>query len=196
MTGKLDAAYWSSRYQNRQTGWDLGQASPALVTFTEQNFPKDTRILLPGAGNAWEAEHLFHAGYTNITVLDISPEPLAALQERVPGFPAQQLVCADFFEHTGSYGLVLEQTFFCALDPQLRSAYARKMWELLAVDGILAGLWFGVEFDGGPPFGGSLEEYLRYFEPYFSCEEAGVAQNSVKPRAGNELFMRWRRKTR
>ena len=27
----MDASYWSQRYQNQRTGWDLGEVSPPLV---------------------------------------------------------------------------------------------------------------------------------------------------------------------
>ncbi|MGQ3014591.1 MAG: methyltransferase domain-containing protein [Flavobacteriales bacterium] len=197
MDTHLDKSFWNDRYRLGETGWDTGSASPAITEFVKEYIPKQARILIPGAGNAWEAEALFRAGYSNITVLDISEEPLQNLQERVPDFPAEKLVCGDFFEHRGVYDLVLEQTFFCALEPRLRGEYARKMHELLAENGMLAGLWFGVEFEKeGPPFGGSLPEYQRCFEPWFHCEEAVICQKSIKPRAGRELFMRWRRKIR
>jgi len=194
---RLDKAFWNERYRMGDTGWDTGSASPAITEFVKEYIPKEARILIPGAGNAWEAEALFREGYTNSTVLDISEAPLRNLQERLPDFPRGNLVCADFFSHKGAYDLVLEQTFFCALEPRLRADYARKMHELLVAGGLLAGLWFAVEFEReGPPFGGSLEEYRHCFEPWFTCEEAAISQKSIKPRAGRELFMRWRRKIR
>ncbi|MBL0911604.1 MAG: methyltransferase domain-containing protein [Bacteroidia bacterium] len=197
MDTRLDKSFWNERYRMGDTGWDIGSASPAITEFVKEYIPKEARILIPGAGNAWEAEALFRAGYSDITVLDISEEPLQNLQKRVPDLPAEKLVCGDFFNHEGEYDLVLEQTFFCALEPRLRGEYARKMHELLAENGLLAGLWFAVEFEKeGPPFGGSLPEYERCFEPWFHCEEAAISQKSIKPRAGRELFMRWRRKIR
>lgn len=197
MNQELDAGYWTDRYRNADTGWDIGYASPAITGFVEQYYSRHTRILIPGAGNAWEAEYLFRAGYTDITVLDISEEPLKQLRQRMPEFPSGKLVCADFFEHTATYDLILEQTFFCALNPALRRAYVQKMHSLLNEGGELAGLWFALEFETeGPPFGGTLEEYLATFEPFFVCAEAGISAQSVKPRAGRELFIRWKPKIR
>ena len=40
-----------------------------------------------------------------------------------------------FFEHNKKYDLILEQTFFCALNPALRRAYVAKVYELLNVNG-------------------------------------------------------------
>jgi len=126
-------------------------------------------------------------------VLDIAPEPLAAFAERVPDFPEDQLIRGDFFEHDKNYDLILEQTFFCALPPtpEMRSAYAKKMSRMLAGSGKLVGLWFDVEElgkPGEPPHGGTREEYLGYFRPYFHTKTFTRATNSIKPRAGNELF--------
>ncbi|WP_257098027.1 hypothetical protein [Sphingobacterium sp. E70] len=47
---------------------------------------------------------------------------------------------------------MLEQTFFCALDPILRKKYSNKMADLLHPHGILAGLMFNRTFESaGPP---------------------------------------------
>lgn len=35
-----------------------------------------------------------------------------------------------FFNHVGSYDLILEQNFFCVLDPKLRTTSAQKVHEL------------------------------------------------------------------
>ena len=149
---------------------------------------KDLRILIPGAGNAYEAEYAWRTGFRNVHVIDLAAAPLDNLRERVPNFPAGQLIEGDFFAHAGRYDLILEQTFFCALNPALRPDYAKKMHELLAPGGRLVGLWFDRDFPAGPPFGGSREEYLGYFDPYFNVQTFAPATNSIGPRAGSELF--------
>jgi len=84
--------------------------------------------------------------------------------------------------------LILEQTFFCALNPDLRTKYVQKMSELLSKDGKLVGLLFGVEFPNNPPFGGSKEEYLTLFSSKFKINLLEPCHNSAKPRMGSELF--------
>lgn len=185
--------YWSARYQQNQTGWDIGSPSPPLSEYLDQLTDKSLRILIPGAGNAHEAEYAWKQGFRNVHVLDIAPEPLAAFNVRVPDFPKAQLIEGDFFTHAGTYDLILEQTFFCSFPPlpETRSAYAKQMHNLLAPGGKLVGLWFNFPLTGDlekRPFGGTRAEYLGYLEPYFKVRVFETATNSIKPRAGNELF--------
>lgn len=190
----LNPAYWTQRYQDHQTGWDIGYASPAIVDFIVKNANLNDRILIPGAGNAYEAEYLFKKGFSNIYILDYSELPLKQFQTKNPEFPKEQILCQDFFEHTGNYDWIIEQTFFCALDPNLRSNYVKKMWELLKDNGSLIGLWFASEFKTpGPPFGGSKEEYLGLFENSFQILESDICQNSIPPRLGNEIFFHFKK---
>jgi thiopurine S-methyltransferase len=109
----------------------------------------------------------------------------------VPNFPNSQLIHQDFFAFQGTFDLIIEQTFFCALDPSLRKEYAKKMHSLLKSNGKLVGLLFDFPLaEEGPPFGGSKEEYLSYFKPYFSIEILESSYNSIPPRAGRELFIK------
>ncbi|MBK9729944.1 MAG: SAM-dependent methyltransferase [Chitinophagaceae bacterium] len=187
---KLDAAYWEARYKNQETGWDIGTVSPPLKSYFEQLKDKSARILIPGAGNGHEAAFLLDQGFNNVFMLDISKTPLLNFEEKYPSFPKAHLVHENFFEHNGIYDLIIEQTFFCALDPALRSAYAKKMYSLLATPGTLAGLLFDDPLmKDGPPFGGTREEYLKHFRPYFTLRTFERATNSIVPRAGRELFM-------
>ncbi len=192
--------FWRDRYQEGQTGWDIGYPSPPLTEYLDQLEDKTRRILIPGAGNAYEAEYAWKQGFTQVHILDVAPEPLQAFRQRVPDFPVDQLIQDDFFAHQGTYDLILEQTFFCSFvpHPETRAAYARKMHELLAPGGKLVGLWFNFPLTGDltkRPFGGSREEYLGYFAPYFTVQTLAPAHNSIKPRAGNELFGIFRRNT-
>lgn len=185
--------FWSARYHEGSTGWDIGYPSPPLADYLDQLTDKKLRILIPGAGNAYEAAYAWEQGFTNIFVLDIAREPLTAFQERLPEFPEKQLLQDDFFAHEGTYDLILEQTFFCSFPPlpETRSLYARKMHQLLTPGGKLVGLWFNFPLTGDMekrPFGGTREEYLRYLTPYFHPVVFESARNSIKPRMGNELF--------
>lgn len=186
----LDQGYWDQRWQKGETGWDIGEASPALMEYAAQLPDKSQRILIPGCGNAYEAEALALMGFSNIHLLDISPTLTQQLRQRLaPYAEIIQVHCEDFFQHRGYYDLILEQTFFCALDPTLREAYVRHCHALLKPGGRLAGLLFNCRFEQeGPPFGGCEAEYRRLFEGLFSIITMELCAHSIEPRKGRELF--------
>lgn len=186
---KLDADYWEQRYREGNTGWDIGSPSTPLKEYIDQLEDTSKRILIPGAGNAYEAEYLHKKGFKNSYVIDFSRTALDNFKNRVPDFPDSHILQGDFFELQMTFDLILEQTFFCALDPELRPDYAKKMHELLEPKGKLAGLLFDFPLTSeGPPFGGSASEYQRYFQPLFQVKLLEKAYNSIPPREGKELF--------
>lgn len=185
-----DKIFWDNRYQKNETGWDTGSITTPLKEFFDTLQDKSIKILIPGGGNSYEAEYLHKAGFDYVYVLDISEQPLINLKNRVPGFPAAHIIHGDFFELDQKFDLIVEQTFFCALDPQLREKYAIKMHELLKKGCSLVGLLFDAELNKDkPPYGGSKDEYIHYFRPYFEFKKFEKAYNSIPPRAGNELFI-------
>lgn len=185
----MNSDFWSDRYLQNNTPWDMGSPSPPLIAYLQRLYNKEQKILIPGAGNAYEAEWLWQNGFKNVFVLDISREPLRNFQNRLSSFPEDQLLCEDFFNHIDQYDLIVEQTFFCALPPHLRQDYAQKMYSLLKPGAKLFGLLFDFPLtEEGPPFGGSREEYERYFDSLFSIHRMERSYNSIKPRAGKELF--------
>ena len=182
--------FWDSLYQTNLMGWDLGIVSPPLKAYIDQLENKNLRILIPGCGNTYEAEYLLQKGFTNVTLIDIAPTLVNKLKNKFRENPNINIVLGDFFEHSGEYDLILEQTFFCAINPNLRTHYRDKMYALLSVNGKLAGLLFDKVFEKeGPPFGGSKEEYTQLFKTHFEFLVVDKCYNSVVPRMGNELFV-------
>ncbi len=183
-------SFWENRWQTGETQWDLGQPSPPIVEFFERDFstnPKSLSILIPGCGNAHEADFLLKKGFTDITLIDISPRAAQNLRDR---FGDRLTVLeGDFFELEGKFDLIVEQTFFCAIDPSLRARYVEKMASLLAPGGRLVGILFDAEFDGGPPFGGNRAEYRPLFEPFFDIKTMETCLSSIRPRQARELWM-------
>ncbi|WP_179346394.1 methyltransferase domain-containing protein [Winogradskyella ursingii] len=192
---KFDKNYWQNRYIEKETAWNVGSISTPLKTYIDQLKNKELKILIPGAGNAYEAEYLWNQGFKNVYVLDIAEAPLNNLSNRVPNFPKKQLVNADFFAFEDKFDLILEQTFFCALQPSLRERYVDKMHQLLNLQGKLAGLLFQFELtESGPPFGGSKKEYVNLFKEQFEIKVLETAYNSIKVRINKELFFIFEKK--
>lgn len=186
---KLNSDYWENRYKTNEISWDTGTITTPLKEYIDQIEDKSIKILIPGAGNSYEFEYLINNGFQNVYVLDFAQSPLDNIKERVSNCNKNQLIKSDFFEHNETYDLILEQTFFCAIDPSLRGDYVTKIKSLLNSNGKIAGLLFQFPLtDVGPPFGGSKSEYLTLFQDDFKVKTLETAYNSIKPRQGNELF--------
>ncbi len=191
----MDQIYWDTRWEKQETNWDIGYPSPALINYTDGIANKKTAILIPGCGNAYEAEYLLQHGFTNITLIDISPLAVEKLKHKFKGNSSIKILCEDFFEHKGIYDLVLEQTFFSAIPPFKRKDYAIKMHEILNNNGKIVGVLFDKQFNNPfPPFGGCPCEYKPIFEPYFEIKKMEKCYNSIEPRKGNEVFIHFIKK--
>ncbi|MBX2931412.1 MAG: methyltransferase [Chitinophagaceae bacterium] len=192
---ELDASFWNERWINKQTGWDVGYATPPITEFMKQYENKHAAILIPGCGNAYEAEFLIANGFTNITLLDIAEEAVKSLTEKFQSSTQINIVCDDFFHHQKKYDVIIEQTFFCAQVLERREEYIKKVHSLLNNNGQLIGVLFGITFEKeGPPFGGDIITYQQLFEPYFSIKTMEPCYNSIAPRAGAEIFIHLIRK--
>ena len=187
---KFGEAYWSEKYKQQLMGWDTGSITTPLKEYFEQLEDKDLRILIPGCGNGHEVKYLYDNGFTNVTVVDISAKPFTTLIRHCTNWGKDSFIVDDFFNIDGQYDLIVEQTFFCALDPRMRHDYSLKMHDLLAPGGRLAGVLFKVFFAGdNPPFGGNKKEYVEYFKDKFKFKVFDDCHNSIKPRIGKELFI-------
>lgn len=185
--------YWTERYTEQQTGWDIGYPSTPVKEYVDQLTDKTIEILIPGAGNAYEAEYLWKKGFKNVHILDISDVPLEQFKKRNPDFPVSQMHQADFFEFQGQYDLIIEQTFFCSFVPsdENRNAYAKHMAGLLKPNGKLVGVWFDIPLSGDMekrPFGGNKELYISYLSIFLKTITFDPCYNSIAPRQGSELF--------
>ena len=188
----LSESFWENKYKLNKIGWDLGEVSPPLKAYFDQLTNKDLKILIPGGGNSHEAEYLFNNGFKNVYVVDLSKTALDNIKRRVPNFPDVQLILGDFFNLNTTFDLVIEQTFFCAINISLRENYALKMKELLNKNGKLVGLMFdAVLNEKHPPFGGNKKEYTTYFESHFSMDIFTKCYNSFHNRQGMELFVKF-----
>lgn len=195
MKNRFNKTFWENKYKENKTGWDIGHISTPIKEYINQLENKNLKILIPGAGNSYEAEYLYNLGFKNTFVLDIAKQPLLNIKNRFKNFPSENLICDNFFNHSETYDLIIEQTFFCALDPHLRNDYSTKMHSLLNKNGKLAGLFFDFPLTNeGPPFGGSLNEYNQLFTNNFTIDTLDRCYNSIKPRQDRELFFIFEKK--
>ena len=188
---ELDASYWSNRFEQEDTPWDIGFVSTPIKEYIDQLTDKNISILIPGCGKSYEAGYLLQNGFTNITLIDISPTLTKRLEKKFDTYNKKQLtiITGNFFDLKGQFDLIIEQTFFCALNPALRKDYVDRMYELLKPGGKLVGVLFNRSFEGGPPFGGSKEEYKELFDEKFVIKKMEDCYNSIEPRKDAEVFI-------
>ena len=198
--------------------FDARRAAPAFVRALEAGrvAAAGRRALVPGAGRGYDLELLVRNGAASVTGLEISPSAVAAASAYLDGALEEEegdngqlsarakaaVVEADFFtfEPTGAdlngFDLVYDYTFFCALEPGQRDAWAARMGRLVKPGGNLVTLMFPLDGDrpGGPPFSVSKADYLDRLangrEPLFAVEsvEDVPAAASHPERGGREAL--------
>ncbi len=190
MPDHLNEQYWDERHKNENTPWCLNHVSPPLKAYFDQLEDKTQSILIPGAGHHFEAQYLLENGFMNVTLCDISAHAIDNIKKKLGEPRGLNYLNEDFFEIDSTYDLIIEQTFFCAIDPSLRERLVDKISKILNPNGKWAGILFATEFQKqGPPFGGSLLEYNYLFGKYLNIKNISMCYNSALPREGNELFI-------
>jgi hypothetical protein len=190
-----EAEFWDLRYASRFAPWDAGRVPAQLQRFARQ-LPNGVRVLVPGCGSAWDVRFLADSGL-NVTGLDFSAEAVAAARA-ILGPHGDRVQQADVFAPIAGapFDLVYERAFLCALPPRLWPQWGRRMAEVVAPGGALAGYFFIDPAAGerGPPFALKSQATLAgLLEPDFKCEEDAPAEDSIAVFAGRERWQRWRR---
>ncbi len=186
---KINKDYWEKLYANKELGWDIGYVSTPLKEYADRLTDKEISILIPGGGSGYEASYLYKKGFRNTFYLDYSEEAVKIFRKRDSLFPEANIINDDFFNHNGNYDLILELAFFTSIVPEDREKLALKIYDLLLPGGKYVGLFFNHEFKlNKPPFGAMKETYLELIKDKFRVKTFEIAYNSIKPRAGRELF--------
>jgi len=192
---ELNDRYWDERYVQGNAPWDLLTVSTPIKYLIGKYVTVQDKILIPGAGRGHELNWLRVNGYHRSIALDWSNEAISEAKALYPEIDDSSLLTGDFFQHRGSYDVIIEQTFFCALPPTQRPDYARHVADLLPTGGLLVGVWFVFALtEKGPPFGGSPKEYHVLFDPYFEWLRFEPCRVSAPERWGKEWLMVGRRK--
>jgi len=79
----LTRCYWQARYDQRQTGWNRGGASPTLLRWLAAGDLRPCRILVPGCGRGHEVVALAKADF-DVTGVDFAPLPLRLFKGNSP----------------------------------------------------------------------------------------------------------------
>lgn len=191
--GPLTAEDWDGRWRDESTPWEMGHATPPLVSAVAEGLAGPPgRALVPGCGTGHEVRMLAAAGFDAVG-LDIAPLAIERARRvaREEGSTARFVVgnlLALPAELTGM-DVVVEHCCFCALDPSLRDAYVDAVADALRPGGRLLGLFFVFEAEEGPPFGASEEELRHRFGRRFRIEFTRRPTDSHPRRADRDLLL-------
>ena len=178
--------FWDTRFRSGVTPWDAG-GSPAQLRAWMQGKER-LKILVPGAGTGYEVRLLSELGH-DVLGIDFSDAAVEASGQRVRK--------ADFFSlEQGSFDLVYERAFLCALPRSRWPDWGRRMAELLRPGGELAGFFYLDDNLRGPPFGTSRGELKSLLEAEFTPTEdqAIPAGDSIPVFTGKEIWQVWKRR--
>ncbi|MHB1286323.1 MAG: methyltransferase domain-containing protein [Leptospirales bacterium] len=195
-----DRSFWNQRYLDKNTGWDLGQAAPPFVHLVDSGqLIIGAKVLIPGAGRSHEGIYLARTGF-DVTCVDFAPAAVQEARESAHLAKVEMKVLeADFFDLNpilhGQFDYLIEHTCFCAIDPDMRTSYVEKAYQMLRPGGMLVGLFYAHNREGGPPWKTTEEEVRSLFEKRFDLVELALSDYSIDSRKGEELFGRLKRKS-
>jgi len=153
-----------------------GVSNPLAAELLRRNLVNRAGMtaLVPGCGRAYDALALAEHGFESVLAIDLSPAACQAAQAELAEIgdsmsTAGQRVdvrCGNFFELEGQYDLIWDNTFLCALDPEVRERWAQQMKALIAPGGELITCVFPIgDREGGPPYAMSVPLVHELLEP-------------------------------
>ncbi len=194
---------WARHYADGDTPWDLGGPHPELSLRLASGAlappRRGARALVPGCGRGHDALALARRGWC-VTAVDLVPTAateIAAELARGGG----SVVVGDVLALTperlgGTFDLIWDHTFFCALPRELRAQWGRVAVACLAPEGAYVALVFPVgkpEAEGGPPHGMSTADVAAVLAPELHVVEDSPVTRGVGRRTWPERFATLRR---
>jgi methyl halide transferase len=181
---------WQRHYDENDMGWDLGQVAPPFIRLWEEGQLPLGKVLIPGCGRGHEVLYLAGNGF-DVTGVDYSEGAVSHLQNALKERNLKgQILHQDFFSlensHDGLYDLVIEQTFFCAISPRQRTGYVQNVLRLLKPGGMLVGLFYHTDKEGGPPYNTTREDIESHFLENFEILKLEKEAKSAEQRKDKE----------
>ena len=191
---------WRGAWREGRTPWDAGQSPPALRDLLAADVVPAGKVLVPGCGTGYDLATLARPD-REVIGIDLSEEARDAFREAHPDLPGPvRYEVMDFFafDIEGGVDFVWDYTFFCALDPAQRNAWAEVMVRLLKPDALLATLLFPFEDPisnpEGPPWPINTELVRGFLGTRFDEVAVKSVERSHPGREGRERLALWRRR--
>lgn len=186
--------FWNERYESGRTPWDHGRVPRSLQDFLAAH-RNGGRVLIPGCGSGHEITAFARAGY-QVTAIDFAPSAVELARANVATDLVDRVVLGDFFAYgfaEAPFDVIYERTFFCAIMPDQREAYIRRMVQLLRPGGMLVGLFYLSDERDGPPFALNEPDHARLFNPAFTLVTDLAVPDEHPLFGANERWREYRR---
>ncbi|KAK9997709.1 hypothetical protein SO802_022395 [Lithocarpus litseifolius] len=190
---------WEKSWEQGVTPWDLGQPTPILVHLHQTGALPKGRALVPGCGSGYDVAAIAcpERYVVGLDISDIAIKKAVELSSPLPNASYFNFLKADFFTWSPSelFDLIFDYTFFCAIEPDMRLAWAQRIRDILKPGGELITLMFPIsDHVGGPPFKVSISDYEEVLLP-MGFRAVSIVDNelAIGPRKGREKLGRWKR---
>jgi len=188
-----EAEFWESRNTGGKMPWDFRGVPRALISWLK-TANSSGRVLIPGCGSGYEVKAFQDAGW-DVVAIDYAPAAVARAKAAL-GALADKVMLADFFMRDfggRKFDLIYERTFLCSLPPERWPAYARRMADLLAEGGRLAGFFLYGHEEEPPPYPLTEEAAQALFGENFVRVTDEAVTDSLPVFAGRERWQVWQK---
>lgn len=193
-------SFWNNKYNSNQDAWDLKSTTPIFKNWSSKlNKNKPQTICIPGCGKGYDALYLASKGH-NVYAIDFSSSALSYLK-RNNIYSNLTIIQSDFFnlsdEYFNYFDIIIEYTFFCAIDISKRSNYVNISKKILKSGGSFVGIIFPINYihkDDGPPFKVDMDIFEHLFSQDFILKKKEYNNLSIKSRKNNEIFYHYVKK--
>ena len=189
---------WERHYKANDLGWDLGEVAPPFVRLWEEKKISPCKAIIPGCGLGHEAIFLAERGF-QITAVDYTKGAIDSLEKALKKKNLSgEVLRQDFFEldsyYNDEFDLMVENTFFCAINPSMRKKYVLTAGRILKSGALLVGLFYETDKKGGPPFNTRKSDIEEHFSARFAIEVLSKTPHSAEQRQGKEWLAIFKKK--
>ncbi len=172
--------HWQNIYQTKelsQVSWYQPIPETSLNFIEEYNIPKSAKIIDVGGGDSFFVDNLVNAGFTNVTVLDISEAALERAKNRL-GEDATKVkwIVADAsdFKTTEQYDFWHDRAAFHFLNTQREiESYTQNMANAVVTAGIAV---IGTFSENGPKKCSGID-ITQYSKEELTQQFSGLFEN-------------------
>ena len=196
-----NSLFWNNKYLKNEFKWDLGSPTPIFKNWS-QNIPdkSNVKICIPGCGRGHDALYLAKQGF-QVYAIDFASEAINYLKNKSINLNVNlNMFCSDFFtldkKFNAFFDYILEYTFYCAINPNKRSDYVNKCYNLLKDNGKIVSIMLPIdtEFYKGPPFKVNKQELKSNFINKFKIIKIAKSSFSIEKRSKIELYAEYEKK--